>query len=181
MIGEILGSDSENNTWMILGEDNTRYVFSNKNWKERIKPEKNDTVQFDVGENRLVTNVHKISGKTIKNNEQSNVETINNSDTTHNQRTVHSDLSDKYTTKNNDMLIGLLVVGITFFLGFIGTFVSRLVFAKQPIGRTIAPTLIHFIITILIIIPILGWIVYMAGTMYYMYKNYKLVTIDSKN
>jgi len=81
--------------------------------------------------------------------------------------------------ENSSMLLGLVVVGITFFFGFIGTFVSRLVLAKQPVGKTIVPTLIHFVITLLGLIPVLGWIIYLIGTGYYMYKNYILVTTDS--
>ena len=81
--------------------------------------------------------------------------------------------------ENNEIMMGLLAVGITFFFGFIGTFVTRLVLAKQPLGKTIMPTLIHFIITVLFLIPLLGWIVYLIGTIYYMIKNYKLVVNDS--
>jgi hypothetical protein len=81
--------------------------------------------------------------------------------------------------ENNETLMGLLAVGITFFFGFIGTFVTRLVLAKQPFGKTIIPTLIHLIITIAVIVPLLGWAVYLIGTLYYMIKNYKLVTTDS--
>ena len=87
-------------------------------------------------------------------------------------------INDKMA-ENNDTLMGLLAIGITFFFGFIGTFVSRLVLAKQPVGKTIVPTLIHFVITVLGFIPILGWIIYLIGTGYYMYKNYILVTTDS--
>lgn len=87
-------------------------------------------------------------------------------------------ITDK-VSENNDALMGLLAIGITFFFGFIGTFVSRLVLAKQPIEKTIVPTLIHFVITMLALIPILGWIIYLIGTGYYMYKNYILVTTDS--
>jgi len=87
-------------------------------------------------------------------------------------------INDKMA-ENNDTLMGLLAIGITFFFGFIGTFVSRLVLAKQPRGKTIVPTLIHFVITILGLIPVLGWIIYLIGTGYYMYKNYILVTTDS--
>lgn len=82
--------------------------------------------------------------------------------------------------ENNDMLMGLVAIGITFFFAFIGTFISRLVLAKQPVGKTIVPTLIHFVITLLGLIPILGWIIYFIGTGYYMYKNYMLVTADSQ-
>jgi len=87
-------------------------------------------------------------------------------------------INDKMA-ENNDALTGLLAIGITFFFGFIGTFVSRLVLAKQPVGKTIVPTLIHFVITLLGLIPVLGWIIYLIGTGYYMYKNYILVTTDS--
>lgn len=87
-------------------------------------------------------------------------------------------INDKMA-ENNDTLMGLLAIGITFFFGFIGTFVSRLVLAKQPVGKTVVPTLIHFVITVLGFIPILGWIIYLIGTGYYMYKNYILITTDS--
>jgi len=83
-------------------------------------------------------------------------------------------INDKMA-ENNDTLMGLLAIGITFFFAFIGTFVSRLVLAKQPVGKTIVPTLIHFVITMLGLIPILGWVIYLIGTGYYMYKNYKLL------
>jgi len=83
-------------------------------------------------------------------------------------------INDKMA-ENNDTLMGLLAIGITFFFAFIGTFVSRLVLAKQPVGKTIVPTLMHFVITMLGLIPILGWVIYLIGTGYYMYKNYKLL------
>ncbi len=75
--------------------------------------------------------------------------------------------------------MGLLAIGITFFFGFIGTFVSRLVLSKQSVGKTIIPTLIHFIVTLAILIPIFGWIIYLIGTLYYMIKNYQLVVSNS--
>jgi len=78
--------------------------------------------------------------------------------------------------ENNSMLMGLFALGITFFFGFIGTFVSRLILAKQPIEKTIVPTLIHFVVTLLLLIPILGWFIYLIGTLYYMVKNYGVVT-----
>ncbi|OYZ23355.1 MAG: hypothetical protein B7Y23_10235 [Sulfurovum sp. 16-42-52] len=76
---------------------------------------------------------------------------------------------------NNDMVMGLLSLGITFFFGFIGTFVSRLILSKQPIEQTIMPTLIHFIATIAVLVPVLGWFIYLIATVYYMVQNYKLV------
>lgn len=78
--------------------------------------------------------------------------------------------------ENNNMIMGLFALGITFFFGFIGTFVSRLILAKQPIEKVLVPTIIHFIITLLILIPILGWFIYLLGTLYYMIKNYGIAT-----
>jgi len=78
--------------------------------------------------------------------------------------------------ENTSTMLGLIAVGITFFFGFIGTFVSRLFIAKEPIGNSIIPTAIHFVITLLLLIPFVGWLFYMIGTFYYMYKNYMLVT-----
>lgn len=84
------------------------------------------------------------------------------------------------TAENTSTLLALVAVAITFFFGFIGTFVSRLFIAKEPVGSVIAPTLIHLVITILVIIPVLGWFLYLFGTGYYMYKNYMLVVEPKK-
>ena len=78
--------------------------------------------------------------------------------------------------ENTSTLLGLVAVGLTFFLGFIGTFISRLFIAKEPVGNVLVPTAIHFVITILAIVPLLGWLIYLIGTAYYMYKNFMLVT-----
>ncbi|MDF1879606.1 hypothetical protein JHD46_08150 [Sulfurimonas sp. SAG-AH-194-C20] len=92
---------------------------------------------------------------------------------------------DIYVTKdqvaeNTSTMLGLLAVGITFFLGFIGTFISRVFLAKQSVGNVIVPTIIHLLITLLMLIPVLGWLIYLAGTFYYMYKNYQLTVSASK-
>jgi hypothetical protein len=81
--------------------------------------------------------------------------------------------------ERNETYMGLLSIAITFFFGFIGTFVSRLVLSKQPFAKTLMPTLIHFIFTILVVVPLVGWIIYLIGTAYYMVKNYQLVVNDS--
>jgi len=78
--------------------------------------------------------------------------------------------------ENTNTILGLIAIAITFFFGFIGTFISRLFIAKEPLGNTIFPTIIHFIITICAVIPLVGWIIYFLGTCYYMYKNYMLIT-----
>lgn len=86
----------------------------------------------------------------------------------------------KDTQSESNTLFGLLSVGLTFFFLFIGTFVSRLFIAKEPIGKVILPTLIHFITTVLIIIPFFGWMITLIATLYYMYKNYKLI-VENNN
>lgn len=96
---------------------------------------------------------------------------------------AEGDAKDIYVVKNkvveqNETIMGIVSILITFFLGFIGTFISRLVLSKEPIGATIIPTLIHFVITLLVMVPIVGWLIYIIGTGYYMYTNYKR-TIDA--
>jgi len=78
--------------------------------------------------------------------------------------------------ENTSTILGLAAVAVTFFFGFIGTFVSRLFIAKESISNSIIPTLIHFVITLLIFIPVLGWFIYIIASFYFMYKNYMLVT-----
>lgn len=76
--------------------------------------------------------------------------------------------------EQNGTIMGLLSLAITFFFGFIGTLVSRLVISKQSAGAALVPTAIHFVITLAILVPVIGWLVYLIGTVYYMIKNYKL-------
>jgi hypothetical protein len=82
--------------------------------------------------------------------------------------------------ENNDMMMVLIAIAITFFFGFIGTFVSLVVLAKQPVGKAIMPTVLHFLATLLALIPIVGWFIYILVTLYYMFKNYKAV-VNSTN
>jgi len=77
--------------------------------------------------------------------------------------------------ENTNIILGLAALAITFFFAFIGTFISRVVLAKEPVRNAIIPTVIHFILTILIFIPIIGWLIYFGSTLYYMIKNYQLV------
>lgn len=81
-----------------------------------------------------------------------------------------------HAQENANTAFGLVSLALTFFLGFIGTLISRVALAKQSFGAAIIPTVIHFVITLLIFIPIIGWLVYVIGTGYYMYKNYILTT-----
>jgi uncharacterized membrane protein len=72
-------------------------------------------------------------------------------------------------------ILALISLAITFLLGFIGTLISRIVISKHDFSQALMPTLAHFIITILAFIPILGWIIYVVGTVYFMVKNYQYV------
>lgn len=81
--------------------------------------------------------------------------------------------------ENTNTLMGLVAVAITFFFGFIGTLISRIALGKQSFGEALVPTVIHFVITLLLFIPFVGWIIYLIGTGYYMYQNY-LLTVQEK-
>jgi len=78
------------------------------------------------------------------------------------------------SSENTSILLGLVAIGITFFFGFIGTFISRLVISKKTFGASILPALLHMLSIVIIFIPFIGWIAYFMITMYFMYKNYKL-------
>ena len=72
-------------------------------------------------------------------------------------------------------MAGVGALALTFFLGFIGTLVSRLVLAKQEPNEVLWPTIAHLIISVLAFIPLLGVAIYIGGTLYFMVKNYQLV------
>ena len=77
--------------------------------------------------------------------------------------------------ENNTILMGLISLALTFFLGFIGTFISRVVISGQSATKALIPTLIHFILSFSILIPVIGWLVFLVVTIYYMIQNYRLV------
>lgn len=81
--------------------------------------------------------------------------------------------------ENTNTLMGLVAVAITFLLGFIGTLIARIALGKQSFSEALVPTAIHFVITLFIFVPFVGWIIYLIGTGYYMYKNY-LLTVQEK-
>jgi hypothetical protein len=78
--------------------------------------------------------------------------------------------------ENRGIIFGLVAIVLTLFLGFIGTFISRVALAKQPAEVVIVPTLLHLVLLFVLIIPFIGWLIYVGGTLYYMYKNYLLAT-----
>ncbi len=77
--------------------------------------------------------------------------------------------------ENSVTILGVLSLAITFFLGFIGTLISRLAISKQSFSEAAMPVFIHFVITVFAAVPVIGWLVYIIGTIYYMVQNYKLV------
>jgi len=85
-----------------------------------------------------------------------------------------------YPIKNHDaeenrLIIGIISLAITFFLGFIGTLISRMAISKHTFSKAALPTFIHLLITLIGLIPVVGWIFYVIGTVYFMVKNYKLI------
>jgi len=83
--------------------------------------------------------------------------------------------------ENNRTWLGLVSVLLTFFLGFIGTFISRLFLAKTTMGSALIASLIHLVITLSLIIPAFGLVIYGIGTVFYMYKNYMLIVNPDNN
>jgi len=78
-------------------------------------------------------------------------------------------------TEESKLIFGIISLFITFFLGFIGTLISRLALARQPFSKVFVPVLIHAVITLFFFIPVIGWAFYFLCTIYFMVKNYQLV------
>ena len=77
--------------------------------------------------------------------------------------------------EQNKLVLSIISLLITFFLGFIGTLVSRLAMARQPLSRVILPVAIHAVIALFLFFPVFGWVIYVAGTIYFMVKNYQII------
>jgi hypothetical protein len=84
-------------------------------------------------------------------------------------------LERERSEEHSGIMLGLVSLGLTFFLGFIGTFISRVVISGQSFSSAIIPTLIHLLLSFTVLIPVFGWIVYLIVTVYYMVRNYQLV------
>ncbi len=76
---------------------------------------------------------------------------------------------------DNKIILGIVSLLLTFFLGFIGTLISRLAISKHSFLKSVPPIFLHFIITLLALIPVAGWLFYIFGTIYFMVKNYQYV------
>ncbi len=77
--------------------------------------------------------------------------------------------------EQNKLILSIISLLITFFLGFIGTLISRLAIAKQAFSKVIIPVIIHAVITLFFFIPGIGWVFYVAGTVYFMVRNYQII------
>lgn len=80
-----------------------------------------------------------------------------------------------HSENNKKKILGILSLLLTFFLGFIGTLISRIGFSGHDLSRSTWPIFAHLIITLIAFLPIVGWIIYLLGTMYFMVKNYQYV------
>ncbi|RXK14596.1 hypothetical protein CP965_03885 [Halarcobacter mediterraneus] len=145
MEGKILGVDKNENLYTIKAENAERYTFTKDEWKSEESPSVGQTVDFDISEDNKAIAVFNITKPVIEKTE----------DTT------------------SKAIIALL---ITLFFGFIGTAVTRFAIMEdereEEFGK-LAPTIIHFITAILIIIPIVGWIIAIIANIYYAIQNYK--------
>ncbi|QOY52897.1 hypothetical protein [Candidatus Sulfurimonas baltica] len=72
------------------------------------------------------------------------------------------------------MVIGIVAGLLTFFLGFIGTFIVRIAIVKDPFLKTTLPTLIHFLLNAAIIIPIIGVVIALLANIYFVWVNFKM-------
>ena len=70
------------------------------------------------------------------------------------------------------MAIGIIAGVLTFFLGFIGTFIVRLAIAKQPLGKVLLPTFIHFLLNAAVVIPVVGVVIALLANIYYVWVNF---------
>ncbi len=80
-----------------------------------------------------------------------------------------------HEAEQKKLILGIISLLITFFLGFIGTLVSRLAMARQPLSKVILPVAVHAIITLFFFMPAFGWVIYVVGTVYFMVKNYQII------
>ena len=72
------------------------------------------------------------------------------------------------------MGVGIVAGLVTFFLGFVGTFIVRIAIVKEPFAKTILPTLIHFLLNAAVIIPVIGIVIAFVANVYFVWVNYKL-------
>jgi len=93
----------------------------------------------------------------------------------HNNKATLIVVCEACCKENSNIIFGITSIFITLIFGFIGTFISRLLFAKLPIKNVLVATTLHFIVSTILIVPILGYIVYVIGVLYFTVQNYKLI------
>ena len=82
---------------------------------------------------------------------------------------------------DNHLLFGAIAIIATFTFGFLGTFFSRLVFAKQSFSKIIVPVLLHAASAFFLFIPLFGWSIYLIITIYFAYTNFILSSAKEEN
>ncbi|OCL85993.1 hypothetical protein AAX26_01643 [Aliarcobacter thereius] len=77
-----------------------------------------------------------------------------------------------------NILFGILAIVLTILFQFVGTFISRLLFAKLPIEKVIYATLAHFVALFFLFIPVFGLIIYIVIELVFIYKNFVLTSFE---
>ncbi len=92
-----------------------------------------------------------------------------------NNKATSIEVCETCCKEKSNIIFGITSIFITLIFGFIGTFISRLLFAKLPIKNVLVATTLHFIVSTVLIVPILGYLVYVIGVLYFTVQNYKLI------
>lgn len=74
------------------------------------------------------------------------------------------------------MGVGIIAGLLTFFLGFIGTFVVRIGIVKQPFSKAIGPSFIHFLLNAAVVIPVVGIVIAVLANIYFVWVNFVMAT-----
>lgn len=74
------------------------------------------------------------------------------------------------------MGVGIIAGLLTFFLGFIGTFIVRISIIRQPFSKAIMPTFIHFLLNAAVVIPVIGIVIAVLANLYFVWVNFLLAT-----
>lgn len=74
------------------------------------------------------------------------------------------------------MGVGIIAGLLTFFLGFIGTFVVRIGIVKQPFSKAIVPSFIHFLLNAAVVIPVVGIVIAVLSNIYFVWVNFVMAT-----
>lgn len=74
------------------------------------------------------------------------------------------------------MGVAIIAGLLTFFLGFIGTFVVRISIVRQPFSKAILPTFIHFLLNAAVVIPVIGIVIAVLANIYFVWVNFVLAS-----